>query len=68
MKPGAFHTLLPLSAGPGVILGTATYIAPEQARGKPVDERAEIWAFGLILYELLTGRYPVGMISKSLRA
>ena len=42
----------------GVILGTAAYMAPEQARGRTVDRRADIWAFGVVLFEMITGAVP----------
>jgi len=57
-SPTALPTITIGATQPGMILGTAAYLSPEQVKGKPADRRSDIWAFGVVLCEMLTARRP----------
>jgi serine/threonine protein kinase len=68
--PADSPTLSQITLESGVLLGTAAYMAPEQAKAKPADRRADIWAFGCVLYEVLTAKkaFPADTVAETLAA
>jgi|SRR5688572_4195393 len=56
----AATAIKPPSTNPGMIIGTAKYVSPEQAKGKEIDARSDIFSFGIVLYEMLSGKRAFG--------
>ena len=70
LRSGSPTLTTPAMTQAGLILGTAAYMSPEQAKGHPVDQRADVWAFACVLYEMLTGRraFPGNGVTETLAA